>query len=242
MGCMETIQRLLILCITYPYLQIITCIYPVTYIISTGRLTKNGQRWVNKIAEFFFSLHYKPGKQNTVADTLSRTSEQTHLEDIQSCTETVPVEMVKPLLDRSNLTQEKQEPVAVCLNTAIKEQTNILDYLTTANKCFTIDGIKKGQRVEYWISRVKEILKQPARLSLGIEEANQKKFNNCYSKKQSCLLVMVLSYFVKIRSNAKSSYRMLLKKQFTKSCISTWLIFVQIELYCSSGKGFTDQK
>ena len=60
---------------------------------------------------------------------------------------------------------ENREPVAVCLNTAIKEQTNILDDLTTANKCFTIDDIKKGQRVEYWISRVIQILKQPARSS-----------------------------------------------------------------------------
>ena len=73
--------------------------------------------------------------------------------------------MVKALLDRSDLTQENQETVAVCLNSAIKEQTNILGNLTTANKCFTIEDIKKGQRAEYWVSRVKEILKKPARLS-----------------------------------------------------------------------------
>ena len=60
--------------------------------------------------------------------------------------------MVKALLDRSDLTQENQKPVAVCLNTAIKEQTNTLDNLTTANKCFTIDDIKKEKRAEYWIS------------------------------------------------------------------------------------------
>ena len=73
--------------------------------------------------------------------------------------------MVKILLDSSHLTQGNQEPVAVCLNTAsIEELTNILDDLTTASKCFTIDNIKKGQRAEYWISRMKEILKQPTRL------------------------------------------------------------------------------
>ena len=100
---------------------------------------------------------------------------------MQSCTETVPVEMVKALLHRSNLTQENQEPVAVCLNTAIKEQTNILDDLTTANKYFTVDVIKKVQRAEYWISRVKKILKKQQDYPLGIEKANQKKFNNCYA-------------------------------------------------------------
>ena len=100
-----------------------------------------------------------------IASQVNRIQLQTHLEYIQSCTETVPVKMVKALLDRSDLTQENQEPVAVCLNTAIKEQTNILDDLTTANKCFTIDDTKKGQRAEYWISRVKEILNEPARLT-----------------------------------------------------------------------------
>ena len=70
--------------------------------------------------------------------------------------------MVKAL-DRSDLTQENQEPRGVCLNTAIKEQKNVLDDLTTANKCFLIDGIKKGHGAEQF-RRVKEILKQPTRL------------------------------------------------------------------------------
>ena len=55
--------------------------------------------------------------------------------------------MVKAL-DRSDLTQENQEPRGVCLNTAIREQKNVLDDLTTANKCFLIDGIKKGHGAE----------------------------------------------------------------------------------------------
>ena len=83
--------------------------------------------------------------------------------------------MVKALLDHSDFTLENQEPVAVCLNTAIKEETNILDDLVTANKCFTIDDIKEGQRAEYWISKVKEILKQPARLSSSHRRSESKK-------------------------------------------------------------------
>ena len=59
--------------------------------MSTERLTTTGQRWVNKLPEFSFSLHCKPGKQNTIAAALSRTPEQTHLEYRQSCIETVPV-------------------------------------------------------------------------------------------------------------------------------------------------------
>ena len=87
-----------------PHFHIYTDNNLVAYIISAGRLTATGQRWVNKLAEFSFSLHYKLGKQNTIAATLSRTSEQTHLKHIQSCTETVPIEMVKALLDRNSST------------------------------------------------------------------------------------------------------------------------------------------
>ena len=49
---------------------------PVTCIISTGRLTATGQRWVNELAEFSFSLHYKPNKQNIIAHVrkLNRTN------------------------------------------------------------------------------------------------------------------------------------------------------------------------
>ena len=100
--------------------------------MSTGRLKATSQRWINELAEFSFFLHYKPSKQNVIADTLSCTSERAHLEYIQSCTEVVPVEFVKTSLDISDLTQENQEPVAVCLKTAIKEQRNILDDLTIA--------------------------------------------------------------------------------------------------------------
>ena len=120
---------------------------------------------VNELAEFYCSLHCKPEKQNAIADTLSHRSEQTHLENMQSCTKAVLVEMVKVLLDHSDLTQENQEPLAVCHNAGIKEQTNNLGNLTTRNKCFTIDDIQKGERAEYWIPRVKKILKQSARLS-----------------------------------------------------------------------------
>ena len=34
----------------------------VTYINNTGKLSATGQRWVNELAEFNFSIHYRPGK------------------------------------------------------------------------------------------------------------------------------------------------------------------------------------
>ena len=45
---------------------------PLVYVLSTGKLNATGQRWVNQLSDFNFSIHYKPGVENVVADTLSR--------------------------------------------------------------------------------------------------------------------------------------------------------------------------
>ena len=42
------------------------------YILSTVKLDAIGQRWVASLAPYNFGLHYNPGRQNVVADSLSR--------------------------------------------------------------------------------------------------------------------------------------------------------------------------
>ena len=44
---------------------------PLTYILSSAKLDACGQRWVASLGPYNFSLHYNPGRQNTVADSLS---------------------------------------------------------------------------------------------------------------------------------------------------------------------------
>ena len=45
---------------------------PLTYILTSAKLDACGQRWVAALANFNFTLHYKPGSTNTIADALSR--------------------------------------------------------------------------------------------------------------------------------------------------------------------------
>ena len=45
---------------------------PLTYILTTAKLDATGQRWVARLANYNFSLHYKSGKTNVDADALSR--------------------------------------------------------------------------------------------------------------------------------------------------------------------------
>ena len=45
---------------------------PLTYIFSSANLDAAGQRWVAQLASYNFALKYQKGKDNTVADFLSR--------------------------------------------------------------------------------------------------------------------------------------------------------------------------
>ena len=45
---------------------------PLTYVLASAKLNVVGQRWVNDLADFNFTIRYKPGKENIDADFLSR--------------------------------------------------------------------------------------------------------------------------------------------------------------------------
>ena len=45
---------------------------PLTYVLSTARLNATGHRWVAELADFNFTIKYRPGRTNADADTLSR--------------------------------------------------------------------------------------------------------------------------------------------------------------------------
>ena len=71
---------------------------PLTYILTTAKLDACGQRWVADLANFNFTLHYKPGSTNTVADALSRivwpdVLTQTDMEEYES----MPANLVQAL-------------------------------------------------------------------------------------------------------------------------------------------------
>ena len=44
----------------------------MTYVLTSAKLDAIGQRWIASLGPYNFSSHYNPGRQNTVADSLSR--------------------------------------------------------------------------------------------------------------------------------------------------------------------------
>ena len=56
---------------------------PLTYFLTSPNMDAMKQRWINELVKYNFSLEYQKGKNNTVADALSRISKE-HLSDEES--------------------------------------------------------------------------------------------------------------------------------------------------------------
>ena len=74
---------------------------PLTYIFSSTSLDATGQRWVGKLADYNFSLEYQKGKDNTVADFLSRVEDRLSPSEVEECLATIPQPEVKAILNNA---------------------------------------------------------------------------------------------------------------------------------------------
>ena len=74
---------------------------PLTYIFSTANLDAAGQRWVAQLASYNFALEYQKGKDNTVADFLSRFGDPLPPSKVQDYLNKIPYPGVKAILDNA---------------------------------------------------------------------------------------------------------------------------------------------
>ena len=88
---------------------------PLTYIFSSANLDAAGQRWVAHLTSHNFSLEYQKGKDNTVADFLSRMNERLPEEEVQEYLNQIPYPGVKALLDNAIMPIEEHAEKGVRL-------------------------------------------------------------------------------------------------------------------------------
>ena len=62
---------------------------PLTYFFTSPNMDAPKQRWINKLAKYDLSLEYQKGKNNTVADALSRIKEE-QLSDEEAVSQICP--------------------------------------------------------------------------------------------------------------------------------------------------------
>ena len=81
---------------------------PLTYIFSSANLDAAGQHWVTRLASYNFSLEYQKGKDNTVANFLSRMNECLPEEEVQEYLNKIPYPGVKAVLDNAIMPIEER--------------------------------------------------------------------------------------------------------------------------------------
>ena len=76
---------------------------PLTYVLTSAKLNATGLRWVADLAEYDFSIKYRPGRENVDADCLSR--KPLELSDLQKmCTESVePSSVAAVMVNAKNM-------------------------------------------------------------------------------------------------------------------------------------------
>ena len=74
---------------------------PLTYIFSSANLDAAGQRWVAQLASYNFALEYQKGKDNTVANFLSRLDDCLPPGEVQDYLNKIPYPGVKAVLDNA---------------------------------------------------------------------------------------------------------------------------------------------
>jgi transposase InsO family protein len=98
---------------------------PLTYVLTTPNLDATGHRWVAAMANHNFSLKYRKGITNVVADTLSRppsTAESEAAEEVS-----LPADAVKQLLD---FVSRKEIPASVGVHSVLVQQQAARDELS----------------------------------------------------------------------------------------------------------------
>ncbi|PFX31656.1 Retrovirus-related Pol polyprotein [Stylophora pistillata] len=67
---------------------------PLTYVMSSAKLNATGHRWVAELADYNFTIKYRPGKSNVDAEILSRMPLDID-EYVRECTEEVPKDVLE---------------------------------------------------------------------------------------------------------------------------------------------------
>lgn len=88
---------------------------PLTYVMSSAKLNATGCRWVAELADYNFTIRYRPGKENIDADSLSRMPME---EIMEQCTEELSFDCVAALIQAV----EEQEYAPLCTVAAALQQ------------------------------------------------------------------------------------------------------------------------
>uniref|UniRef100_A0A3B3YDY6 Gypsy retrotransposon integrase-like protein 1 n=1 Tax=Poecilia mexicana TaxID=48701 RepID=A0A3B3YDY6_9TELE len=100
-----------------PHFTVYTDNNPLTYVMGTAKLNAAGHRWVGELADFRFSIKYRPGKVNADADTLSRLPLDIN-SYVEECTEELNRDAIHSVWEGSEAAKKHDVAYVASLNLA----------------------------------------------------------------------------------------------------------------------------
>ena len=134
---------------------------PLTYVLTSAKLNATGYRWVAELADYNFTIRYRPGKNHSDADGLSRMPLDFE-EYIRSCTAESGQEAISASME--SLTIERKDPCRGSQVVHVSALSLVKDSETS--EPLTPDQIRKAQEEDEILSRVlwyKSQRKRPSR-------------------------------------------------------------------------------
>ena len=158
---------------------------PLTYIFSSANLDAAGQCWVAHHASYNFSLEYQKGKDNTMANFLSRMYECLHEEEVQEYLNKIPYPGIKAVLDNTILPIEEHaeqgvQPSPDCQDVCQEETVGArLARLATTN----VTDWKQEQKENPVLYQVVKYLRVPQEMfKAALHKVLDKKATTAYVK------------------------------------------------------------
>ena len=165
---------------------------PLTYIFSSANLDAAGQCWVACLTSYNFSLEYQKGKDNTVADFLSRMNERLPEEEVQEYLNKIPYPGVKAVLNNTitpikECAEQGVRPSSDCQDVCQKEAVEARPTrLATTN----VTDWKQEQKEDPVLYQVAKHLRVPHEMfKAALHKVLDKKATIAYVKAKEQLLI-----------------------------------------------------
>ncbi len=119
---------------------------PLTYVLTSAKLNATGCRWVAELADFHFTIKYRPGKDNIDADSLSRMPL-----DIETMMEQCTEELTSDCVEATVQAIEAQDLTMSW--TAMTSLHNPTEH-AESSETYSTDEIRQAQREDPYIGPV----------------------------------------------------------------------------------------
>lgn len=125
---------------------------PLTYVLTSAKLNTTGHRWVAKLADFHFTIKYRPGFANKDADALSRISMEQYMSE---CKAEVTPEWIQATVEALNAQRDGETVWLTALATEPKELRHLVgDDPGAKVQPITPEELRRAQREDHTIGRV----------------------------------------------------------------------------------------